>query len=802
MTTNTTTRATIIHYTQRGFAVFSLAALALVALFAFEAAPLRGTVPEALAWSCTLQADSVATAAGADVTLSWTSASDVSYITIDYFPGEQFPRNGTRDVSITETTTFTAYTHVTWTTDTLKCKVTVTVTPPPVDECEDVVLSINDDSFTWSGGILEEYTVEFCDGTEQATEYVCYPNGETISFDKRIKSVKACGDDCYREATQDCPPPPPEDPLCDMSAVPTTITAGSESVISWWSTRADHVVFDGLTSALLEGSLAVSPATTTTYTGTFYGAEGTEEAVCSVVITVVPVVVPENPVCTIAANPSTIQEGGQSTITWTSDHATSVVWSGLASELLDGSLAVSPATTTTYTGTFKGAQGTQDAICTTVVTVVPEPDEPLPVCTMNITPSQVSKGGSATIAWTSDNATTAGINQGVGSVALDGTLPITVNDNITYTGTFTNSDGVSVMCSASASVTTGGGGGGRCLNCDDDDDDRDEKKNDKDPKPSIVLSAKTTKPTSITLAQVPYTGFKATPLMTTFFWIAVLMISAAIAYTVTLFRNRRTAVSTALSLPHVTTDTAVTYSTVATSIAMPVRSTARVDPVALAHAQGASDAHAHIEEVAHGDNILLSPEATRMIAATLMGTAAAQDEQLRDIFDRAKAAYPREDGWILLSKERCAKLLEAQAPVSTPVVVREEIRTAAQPVRATAAPARATDTVVSTFVRSLATNDQPKTFELLRNISAQGVDIGTFIGRVVRDLDEVYKHRIEGNRKPDQALVALTEAWNAGTFETVLGALVECIDYSYTNTRIGAKVALAKVFEQFASLRR
>jgi hypothetical protein len=187
-----------------------------------------------------------------------------------------------------------------------------------------------------------------------------------------------------------------------------------------------------------------------------------------------------------------------------------------------------------------------------------------------------------------------------------------------------------------------------------------------------------------------------------------------------------------------------------------------------------------------------------MIQGVLDTAHGSRDEALRDLLDRAKATYPREDGWILLSKERCAKLIgngtpamheTTPAPVAAPVSI--------PPAQPHGAP-HVQDTVASTFVRYLATNDQAKAFEQLRNVSAQGTDVGTFIARVVRDLDEVFKHRIEGNRKPDQALVQLTEKWSTATFEAVLGALVECIDYSYSNTRIGTKIALAKVFEQFS----
>jgi hypothetical protein len=105
--------------------------------------------------------------------------------------------------------------------------------------------------------------------------------------------------------------------------------------------------------------------------------------------------------------------------------------------------------------------------------------------------------------------------------------------------------------------------------------------------------------------------------------------------------------------------------------------------------------------------------------------------------------------------------------------------------------------VVSTFVRNLVEVKKKEEFDLLRNITSKGVGISTFIGMVVRQLDDVYKHKIEGNHNPNKELIEITSSWNDKDFETVLGILVECIDYSYSNDRIGTKIALAKAFEYF-----
>jgi hypothetical protein len=248
-----------------------------------------------------------------------------------------------------------------------------------------------------------------------------------------------------------------------------------------------------------------------------------------------------------------------------------------------------------------------------------------------------------------------------------------------------------------------------------------------------------------------------------------------------------------------------------------------------------------IEERAHRENILLSPEATRILLSVLAKNGQDTESFLTEVFENAKSAYPREDGWILLSKERTDALVQhvaSSAPTQPPVTraetstsapgVERPLRVAphkvselsnmhhapvansvmnsiaqpkaqARPVPEPPAAANGTTDVLASFVGHLVNNEQQKTFDLLRQMTAKGIAPDAFIARVVRELDEIYKHRLEGNHKPNAALASVTATWSNADFETVLGMLVECIDYSYTSTRIGTKVALAKAFEHFAS---
>ena len=75
------------------------------------------------------------------------------------------------------------------------------------------------------------------------------------------------------------------------------------------------------------------------------------------------------PTATLAANPSVIEQGQSTELSWHTTNASSVNIAGLGEVSGSGSQTVTPDTSTTYTLTATGAGGTQDA--TTRVTVNP-----------------------------------------------------------------------------------------------------------------------------------------------------------------------------------------------------------------------------------------------------------------------------------------------------------------------------------------------------------------------------------------------------------------------------------------------
>ena len=86
-----------------------------------------------------------------------------------------------------------------------------------------------------------------------------------------------------------------------------------------------------------------------------------------------------------------------------------------------------------------GAGGTS----TTQTTVTVTPSGPAPTGTFKATPTSIKSGLSANLSWTSSNATSASINQGVGGVtpASGGSVKVWPGTGTTYTLTLAGPGG-------------------------------------------------------------------------------------------------------------------------------------------------------------------------------------------------------------------------------------------------------------------------------------------------------------------------------------------------------------------------
>lgn len=243
-------------------------------------------------------------------------------------------------------------------------------------------------------------------------------------------------------------PPVAVAPTCSFDATPTSMTKGNSATLSWNTTNASTVsINQGVGSVSQSGSRSVSPQTTTTYTLTATGNGGTVECQKTVTVTTP---APKAPTCTLSAGPNSVIKGHTASLSWTTQNTKSVSLSqGIGAVSLSGLKNVTPTTTTEYVLTAIGENSSVECRATVVVLT---PQAPAPVCTLLSAPQSFTENGTTTLTWTTKNATTVSINQGIGSVSFNGSTTKSVATTTKFTLTVIGAGG-QAQCESVVTVT-------------------------------------------------------------------------------------------------------------------------------------------------------------------------------------------------------------------------------------------------------------------------------------------------------------------------------------------------------------
>ncbi len=237
-------------------------------------------------------------------------------------------------------------------------------------------------------------------------------------------------------------------PTVTISANPTSLVLGQSTLLTWSSTNATSCTASNAWTGpeATSGTLSVTPATTGTvsYTLTCTGAGGSASNTASVNVTL------PAPTVTIAANPSSIDLGSSTTLTWSSTNAGSCSASGAwhGAQPPSGTTGETPTVTGTnsYTLTCNGPGGT--ASNTASVNVIAPP-----TVTISASPASIALGSTSTLTWSSTNATSCTASGAwTGSEATSGSLSVkpSATGTSSYMLTCTGAGG---SASNSASVT-------------------------------------------------------------------------------------------------------------------------------------------------------------------------------------------------------------------------------------------------------------------------------------------------------------------------------------------------------------
>ena len=166
--------------------------------------------------------------------------------------------------------------------------------------------------------------------------------------------------------------------ITSFSADPESINSGSSSMLSWATSGATSIAITPgtFTSTSVSGSTSVSPTATTTYTLTATNAAGSVTSTQTVTVNTASI--PK--ISSFAANPTSINPGSSSMLSWATSGATSIAITPgtFTSTSASGSTSVSPTATTTYTLTATNATGSTTS---TAIVTVTAPGGPLAITT-------------------------------------------------------------------------------------------------------------------------------------------------------------------------------------------------------------------------------------------------------------------------------------------------------------------------------------------------------------------------------------------------------------------------------------
>ena len=195
--------------------------------------------------------------------------------------------------------------------------------------------------------------------------------------------------------------PLPAPQILSFEASPASINTGESTNLSWDTRQAANVTINDKPVAL-KGNRSYSPETSTTYTLTATNKNGLDTR-ASVEVTVIP---PPAEILGFSAEPSRLDLGKTSLLSWQTRHARTVTLNG-ESVTIEGQKFVAPPTTTTYELAVTDAQGNLTATTIEIEVIVPPPPT---IVFMEANPPSVQPNEPSVLRWSTTDATTVTLN--------------------------------------------------------------------------------------------------------------------------------------------------------------------------------------------------------------------------------------------------------------------------------------------------------------------------------------------------------------------------------------------------------
>jgi hypothetical protein len=395
---------------------------------------------------------------------------------------------------------------------------------------------------------------------------------------------------------------------------------------------------------------------------------------------------------------------------------------------------------------------------------------PTPRCDLEISDSSINLGDRVTLTWETSNATEVTIKDNFGKTLITTEDRLSNDKDELYDGEIT------IRPEKDTTYTLLAERSSRDDECEVNVDVADTV---------IVTQVRDQQPlvSGIALTQVPYTGFAAGPFLTILFYTLLAAWALYLAYIFVIGRNPSAhglATASAVPLkPAVTQNIDARELFVASTVASPVFHQPVVAPTqestqVVGYAtQVMDETTAMIENQAHAAHVLLSSDAMRYFVTATVGVAD-RTGLLETVLTEAKASYPTEDGWVVLSEERMQSLTATK-------VTSVSASSNAAPFTPTLTP-----TGSSSLAEAIVSGNIVAAYQMIGNRPMIA------LADAAADLDALYRVKQGGAAKVSDLLLSLSDTLATDKLHTAIAALTGALDGVYTDEASAVKMAIMK----------
>ncbi len=213
-----------------------------------------------------------------------------------------------------------------------------------------------------------------------------------------------------------------------------------------------------------------------------------------------------------------------------------------------------------------------------------------------------------------------------------------------------------------------------------------------------------------------------------------------------------------------------------------------------------------LKDRAIDDGVLVSDGGADYLLLLSEGNRSSAYALLERVIAEAREAYPREDGWLHLNRERIRLILNVDSDIEkdADAVPSNLPFEGASRYSVTANHARTSEISSEDlskakeetllFIGLMCNGKREEAFRLIRGLHSRGLSGQEFVMEVVATLDDVYRSRLEGGQFIEHPMLAHVRKFSNQTLECLAGILANGVDYSYRDSNAGIKVALLRAF--------